>query len=78
MTHAQAGSPLADYTVYPLKAMAEIDNTCRLAVGFDPTGLEPGLCLTAERERRENESPGVSCYCQQSPTGAAGCIWICQ
>jgi hypothetical protein len=49
MTHAQAGSPIPGYVVYPLKAMAEIDNTCRLAIGFVPNGKEPGLCVTVQR-----------------------------
>jgi hypothetical protein len=44
-TLAQAGSPLIeDTTNYPLKALAEVDNTCRWAVGFVPTGNEPGIC----------------------------------
>lgn len=47
MTHQQAGSPLPDLTTYPLKALSEIDNTCRLAIGFAPKGNEPGLCKTA-------------------------------
>ena len=34
MTHVEAGSPNPGYEVYPLKAMAEIDNTCRLAINF--------------------------------------------
>jgi hypothetical protein len=46
MTHMQAGSPLPDLFVYPLKELAEIDNTCRIAIGFVPTGSEPGLCQT--------------------------------
>jgi hypothetical protein len=47
MTHAQAGDPNQGYPqVYPIKALAEIDNTCRLAIGFVPTGSEPGLCKT--------------------------------
>ena len=47
MTHAQAGDPNQGYPqVYPIKALAEIDNTCRLAIGFVPTGKEPGLCKT--------------------------------
>jgi hypothetical protein len=29
---------------YPIKALAEVDNTCRWAVGFTPTGSEPGIC----------------------------------
>jgi hypothetical protein len=44
MTHAQAGSPLPTYSVYPLKQLAEIDNTCRLAIGFAATSKVPGLC----------------------------------
>ena len=56
MTHAEAGSPNPGYEVYPLKDLAEIDNTCRLAIGFAPTGKEPGLCTTVER--REPEAPG--------------------
>jgi hypothetical protein len=45
MTHAQAGDPNQGYPqVYPIKALAEIDNTCRLAIGFVPTTKIPGLC----------------------------------
>ena len=45
MTHAQAGDPNQGYPqVYPIKALAEIDNTCRLAMGFVPTSSVPGLC----------------------------------
>jgi hypothetical protein len=44
-SHAEAGSPLTESTeFYPLKAFAEVDNTCRWAVGFTPTGSEPGIC----------------------------------
>jgi len=45
MTHAQAGDPnQANPQVYPIKDLAEIDNTCRLAMGFVPTSTVPGLC----------------------------------
>lgn len=43
-THDEAGSPLSGLPQYPLKALAEVDNTCRWTVGFIPTGGEPGLC----------------------------------
>ncbi|MGA2505322.1 MAG: hypothetical protein ABSG01_14655 [Anaerolineales bacterium] len=44
-TNAEAGSPLVELTqYYPIKALAEVDNTCRWAVGFVPTGDEPGVC----------------------------------
>ena len=44
-TIAEAGSSLSELTeFYPLKAFAVADNTCRWAVGFTPTGIEPGVC----------------------------------
>ncbi|MBT3188614.1 MAG: hypothetical protein HN736_06975 [Anaerolineae bacterium] len=44
-THAEAGSPLPGLTnYYPLKALFEVDNTCRMSVGFALTGEEPGSC----------------------------------
>jgi hypothetical protein len=45
-TAAEAGSPNTyDGDRYPLKALWGVDNTCRDAYGFTPTGSEPGLCL---------------------------------
>jgi hypothetical protein len=44
-THEQAGSSLVEFEVYyPIKAVAEIDNVCRVAIGFQAKGGEPGLC----------------------------------
>jgi len=44
-SQTEAGSPLTELTqYYPLKALYAIDNTCRWAVGFTPTGSEPGIC----------------------------------
>jgi hypothetical protein len=39
-----AGSPIRIAKEYPLKDLALVDNTCRGAFGFKPTGNEPGLC----------------------------------
>lgn len=39
-----AGSPIRIAKEYPLKDLALVDNTCRWAYGFNPTGAEPGLC----------------------------------
>jgi hypothetical protein len=45
-TQAAAGSPLPVQTsLYPLKELWGLDNTCRDAYGFTPTGTEAGLCL---------------------------------
>ena len=46
---AEAGSAStlqAQY--YPIKALAEVDNTCRWALGFKPTGDEPGICFVVK------------------------------
>jgi hypothetical protein len=40
----QAGNPMPGDSNYPLKTLAELDNTCRWAIGFTPNGSEPGLC----------------------------------
>ncbi|MEX2031218.1 MAG: hypothetical protein WD906_09610 [Anaerolineales bacterium] len=39
-----AGSALANSRYYPLLELASVDNTCRWAFGFTPTGSEPGIC----------------------------------
>jgi hypothetical protein len=44
-SHEQAGAADPGFEIfYPIKAVSEIDNSCRMAVGFEPTGQEPGLC----------------------------------
>ena len=44
-THEQAGEANPDIAnFYPIKALAELDNTCRQAIGFVATGKEPGIC----------------------------------
>jgi hypothetical protein len=44
-THEQAGAADPGLEIfYPIKQVYEIDNSCRMAVGFQPTGQEPGLC----------------------------------
>lgn len=44
-THEQAGAADPEFKIYyPIKAVAELDNSCSMAVGFQPTGQEPGIC----------------------------------
>jgi hypothetical protein len=43
-TAADAGSPTSGSSLYPIKALAAVDNSCRWAVGFTPDGDEPGIC----------------------------------
>jgi hypothetical protein len=74
-TQDQAGSSLVEFEFYyPIKAIAEIDNTCRMAIGFKPTGNEPGSCVTAsggdscvppEQIVCVDTVYGPNCYCGQ-------------
>ena len=43
-----AGSPEKSEKYYPLKALYAVDNACRSAYGFQPTGEEPQLCPVDE------------------------------
>ncbi|MFN2298152.1 MAG: hypothetical protein ACK2UB_04835 [Anaerolineales bacterium] len=62
-----AGSPLPVQTaLYPVKDLWGIDNTCRDAFGYTPTGNEPGLCLytgtisgTVFRDRAPGNPPST-------------------
>jgi hypothetical protein len=58
-TLEQAGSPFPGNAQYPLKELAEVDNTCRWAVGFEPTGDEPGVCPISEAPTKEPK-PGIT------------------
>ncbi len=57
MTHVQAGDPDSNAQFYPIKALSEIDNTCRLAIGFNPTGQEPGLCTVFIKQHTKPGQP---------------------
>ncbi|WKZ34822.1 MAG: hypothetical protein QY332_14475 [Anaerolineales bacterium] len=60
-THDQAGSPLKEFEFYyPIKEISELDNACRMAIGFQPRGGEPGLCPLPPAAEREPDQP-VSC-----------------
>jgi hypothetical protein len=64
-TFTQAGYPIKDdMQNYPLKALWGVDNTCRVASGFEPKGTIPGLCPEAIPEEPESPSGG-------------GCHWVC-
>lgn len=47
-TYAQAGSPYAVNSDYPLKELALVDNTCREFFGAEPTGEIPSACRVVE------------------------------
>ena len=63
-THEQAGAALTELEYfYPIKAISEADNSCRMTVGFAPTGNEPGLCPVASPKGGESCPPqNLVCY----------------
>jgi hypothetical protein len=70
-TEAEAGSPVRNKQHYPLKILHSVDNTCREAFGFSPTGFEPRLC-----PRGGAPSAGGSGDGGGSPGSPMGCIGI--
>jgi hypothetical protein len=76
-TEVEGGSPeKSEPQFYPIKAIYAVDNTCREAYGFNPTGDEPLLC---PREKPTPE-PHLGCtnpnlYHDAASCNAAGCAW---
>jgi hypothetical protein len=75
-SHEQAGSSLTEFEFfYPVKEVYELDNVCKMAVGFQPNGSEPGVCPVPPGPQKDAPPPppGQSCpapsilYC--SPNG---------
>ena len=75
-THTEAGSPLSGLAQYPLKQLAELDNTCRWSVGFTPDGTEPGLCLIAVDPTPEPDVPTETPVPEVQLGAVAGMVWI--
>ena len=75
MTQEQAGAadPGLEY-FYPIKDLAEMDNACRMPVGFEPTGQEPGLCPALAPRQPGQPVPGG---CQPPPGGCgSNSSWV--
>ena len=74
-TEEEAGSPVKDKEYYPLKALFAIDNVCREAFGFKPTGYEPQLCPREEpKPPKPHNPPPQACQPPSYCTGS-GYIW---
>jgi len=75
-THEQAGAANPGFELYyPIKSVFELDNSCRLAIGFQPIGTEPGLCKTLvpvnpAEPSEPYSAPNLSC--EPCPEGATG------
>ncbi len=81
-SHEQAGAADGGLQVYyPIKAVAEIDNSCRMAVGFEPTGQEPGLCevfipnIPGSPPQGCTASPTKILACSINPDPSYSCSW---
>ena len=71
--HEQAGAADTGLNIfYPIKEVAEIDNSCRMAVGFQVTGTEPGLCAVFIPQNIQDPAPGAPGVpaCVQQTCGA--------
>lgn len=65
-THEQAGAADPGFpNFYPIKALYEIDNSCRMAVGFEPTGYEPGLCPVLAPDKPVTQPGGCTASTRQ-------------
>lgn len=79
-THEQAGTSVVELpNFYPIKEISELDNTCRIAIGFQPRGNEPGLCPQPAKpgEETPSESGGGTCPPQYVVCFATGNQVIC-
>jgi hypothetical protein len=70
-TYEQAGAADPSYAYYPIKEVAEIDNTCRIAVGFQ-TGKEAGLCQTVIPAAADHNQSGSGTGTEGSVGGGGG------
>ena len=75
-TEAEGGSPERSETqFYPIKAIYAVDNTCREAYGFRPTGNEPLLCPHEPVPETNAGCTDPSLYTDAASCKAAGCAW---
>ena len=68
MTPEEAGAANSEDPNYPIKALSAFDNTCRVPLGFNATGIEPLGCFvqSAETEKSgEPSSDGANSTCGQ-------------
>jgi hypothetical protein len=63
MGPSEAGSPIKTDEDYPVKALDNLDNTCRLPYGFEQMGSSyTGMCITLPpAPKPADAAPGVTC-----------------
>ena len=74
-TEEEAGSPLTQSEFYPLGSLFSVDNTCREAYGFIPTGFEPHLCPHETPTATPLVCTNPEQYHDKNSCEAAGCVW---
>jgi len=76
MGPSTAGSPILGED-YPLKALYNLDNTCRLPYGFEQIGASyPGMCISGQGTE-EGSDCYCNDYCQQGDKMVCCGQWIC-
>lgn len=77
---SEAGSPYSDDEDYPIKALFNIDNTCRLPYGFSrmSSGI-PGMCITSAPTPMPGAEDEPDCFCTDYCVDGVTCCgeWIC-
>jgi serine/threonine protein kinase len=70
-TAAVAGSPVGGKANYPLASLFAVDNTCRSAFGFAPTGYEKRICPRVIQPVVKDKGGGGNSPsgCQEPPGG---------
>ncbi len=64
-TAEEAGAPNTDDPNYPIKALAAMDNTCRVPLGFQAVGSEPLGCYVSGGEAEAKATPSADSTCGQ-------------
>ncbi|MDO9301562.1 MAG: hypothetical protein Q7T89_09260 [Anaerolineales bacterium] len=64
-TAEEAGAPNTDDPNYPIKALAAMDNTCRVPLGFQAVGSEPLGCYVSGGEAEAKATPTPDSTCGQ-------------
>jgi hypothetical protein len=77
---SEAGSPYIDDQDYPVKALYNLDNTCRLPYGFDRMSASyPGMCISSVPAAEPGEEE-PDCYCTDYCIDGVTCCgtWVCE
>ena len=74
MGPSEAGSPMKDSKDYPLKALYNLDNTCRIPFGFEyGQAVYPGMCIVLPEQKAT-----PICYCTDECLSGCCGEWVCE